>query len=235
MKKENINKGIFRRFGLNGSDSLFLQSKLINHIFEDSKKNIWIATSGGLTKFTLSNRTAKSFDTRHGLATDQIKSIIEDSHGFLWIGTTKGISKYDPENETFINYDKSDGLQDGEFSRYGAYKTRSGELLFGGTNGFNAFIPDSIQQSDYIPPVFITGLRVFNKPVSVGDEDSVLPKHIMQLDEITLPYASSVFTLEFAALNYLMPDKIQYAYKLEGLESHWNFVGNQTYCHLYKP
>ena len=235
MQKENINEGIFRRFGLNGSDSLILPSKLINHIFEDSKKNIWIATSGGLTKFSLSNGTAKSFDTRHGMATDQVKSIIEDSHGFLWIGTTKGISKYNPENGTFINYDKSDGLQDGEFSRYAVFQTRRGELLFGGTNGFNAFVPDSVRQSDYIPPVFITALRLFNKTVSVGDEDSVLPKHIMQLDEITLPYTSSVFTLEFAALNYLMPNKIQYAYKLEGLESHWNFVGKQhtaTYTSL---
>ncbi|HZB15173.1 MAG TPA: two-component regulator propeller domain-containing protein, partial [Chryseolinea sp.] len=228
MKKEDISKGLFRRFGLNSYDSLILRSKLINHIFQDSKKNIWIATSGGLTRFMMTKKMAKTFDMSHGLATDQVKSIIEDNRGFLWIGTTKGISKYDPADESFINYDKSDGLQDGEFSRYGAYKTHSGELLFGGTNGFNTFIPDSIKQNSYIPPVFVTGLRVFNKPVSVGDENSLLPKNIMQLDEITLPYDYSVFTLEFAALNYLMPGKVQYAYKLEGLEANWNFVGNQN-------
>ncbi|HEX6223348.1 MAG TPA: two-component regulator propeller domain-containing protein [Chryseolinea sp.] len=235
MKKSDIEAGIFRRFGLHGDDSLALQSKLINHIFQDSKKNIWIATAGGLTKFMLAENRSKTYDTNHGLATDQVKSVIEDDKGFLWVGTTKGISKYNPSDERFINYDKTDGLQDGEFSRYGVYKTRTGELLFGGTNGFNAFMPDSIKLSDYVPPVYITALRVFNKPVPVGDANSVLPKHIGQLDEIILPYDYSVFTLEFAALNDLMPGKTQYAYKLEGLETNWNFVGNQnsaTYTNL---
>jgi ligand-binding sensor domain-containing protein/signal transduction histidine kinase len=235
MKKENIEKGIFQRFGLSENDSLGLPSKLINDIFEDSKKNIWIATAGGLSKYSKTKNIFKNYSTKNGLAVDHIKSIIEDNKGFLWIGTAKGISKYNPFNETFINYDTEDGLQRGEFSRYGVYKTRNGELIFGGTNGFNAFYPDSIRNRNFFPPVYITGLRVFNKPVLVGDKDSVLPKPILRLDEITVPYDYSVFTLEFAALNNIMPDKREYAYKLEPLESNWNFVGNQhtaTYTNL---
>jgi signal transduction histidine kinase len=106
--------------------------------------------------------------------------------------------------------------------------------LFGGTHGYNSFFPDSIKRNEYIPAVFMTGLRVFNKPVTVG-EGSVLPKQIMQLDELTLPYDYSVFTLEFTAINHLMPEKIGYAYKLDGLEEDWNFVVNQhsaTYTNL---
>ncbi len=235
MKAGDIERGIFQRFNLNTHDTLGLQSKLINDIFEDSKKNIWIATSSGLSKYLKSKNTFQTYSVQHGLPTEQIKSIIEDNKGFLWIGTTKGISKFNPEAETFVNYDKRDGLQSGEFSRYGAYKTRKGALLFGGTQGFNAFIPDSIRHNNRIPPVFITGLRVFNKPVEIGDKNSILPKHIMQLDQITLPYEYSVFTLEFVALNYMTLDKIQYAYKLEGLETNWNFVDKQytaTYTNL---
>lgn len=235
MKAADIVKGIFRRFPVNADDTLSLQSKLINDIFEDSRKNIWIATASGLSKYVKDKDVFKTYNTGNGLPTEHIKSIIEDDKGFLWIGTTKGISKFDPVKESFINYDKRDGLQGGEFSRYGVYKTRNGELLFGGTQGFNAFIPDSIHHTDIYPPVFITGLRVFNKPVAIGGEDSILPKSIIQLDEITLPYDYSVFTLEFMALNYVMPDKIQYAYKLEGLEADWNFVNNQhtaTYTNL---
>lgn len=235
MKANDISKGIFQRYTLVSGDSLSLPSKLINDIFEDSKKNIWIATQSGLSKFLKEKNGFQTYSVEHGLATEQIKSIIEDDKGFLWIGTTKGISKFNPEDESFINFDKSHGLQSGEFSRYGAYKTRSGQLLFGGTHGFNSFFPDSIRINTFIPPVFITGLRVFNKPVSFGDQDSVLPKYITQLDEITLPYDYSVFTLEFLAVNYMMPEKIRYAYKLQGLEEHWNFVDNQhtaTYTNL---
>jgi ligand-binding sensor domain-containing protein/signal transduction histidine kinase len=235
MEKNKIEEGVFRRFAPNTQDTTSLQSKLVNDIFEDSKNNIWIATSGGLSRFIKNKAVFRTYTTKHGLATDHIKSIIEDTKGSLWIGTTKGISKFDPENESFINYDKRDGLQVGEFSRYCAYKTRSGELLFGGTQGFNAFIPDSIHRSNIIPPVYITGLRVFNKPVSVADKNSFLPKHITQLDELTLPYTASVFTLEFIALNYMVPEKNQYAYRLEGLESQWNFMADQhsaTYTNL---
>src|SRR5690606_31844875 len=189
--------------------------KLVNDIFEDSKRTIWIATSSGLSKFLRDKRGFKTYSVQHGLASEHIKSIVEDNHGNLWLGTTKGLSKFDPQKEVFINYDNSDGLQGGEFSRYGAYKTRDGRLLFGGTHGYNAFYPDSIKRSSYIPEVFLTGLRVFNKPVIVG-EGSVLPKQIMQLQEITLPYNYSVFTLEFMAINHLLPEKVSYAYKLEG-------------------
>jgi len=235
MEKNKIEEGVFRRFIPNTQDTTSLQSKLVNDIFEDSKRNIWIATSGGLSKFIKDKSTFRTYTTKHGLASDHIKSIIEDTKGYLWIGTTKGISKFDPESESFINYDKRDGLQVGEFSRYCAYKTRSGELLFGGTQGFNAFIPDSIHRNNFIPPVYITGLRVFNKPVSVGDNNSFLPKHITQLDELTLPHTASVFTLEYIALNDLLPEKNQYAYRLEGLESQWNFMDDQhsaTYTNL---
>lgn len=234
LKAENIESGIFERFSFPSGDSLTLSSKLVNDIFEDSKHTIWIATSSGLSKFLKDKKGFKTYSVQQGLASEHVKSIVEDDHGNLWLGTTKGLSKFNPQKETFINYDKSDGLQGGEFSRYGAYKTRNGQLLFGGTHGYNTFFPDSIRRNTYIPEVFLTGLRVFNKPVAVG-EGSVLPKQIMQLPEITLPYNYSVFTLEFMAINHLLPEKISYAYKLEGFEENWNFVNNQhsaTYTNL---
>lgn len=234
LKAENIENGKFDRFSFPSGDSLTLSSKLINDIYEDSRGTIWVATSSGLSKFLNEKTGFKTYSIQHGLASEHIKSIIEDNHGNLWLGTTKGLSKFGRQKESFINYDNSDGLQGGEFSRYGAYKTSDGQLLFGGTHGFNAFIPDSIKRNNYIPKVFLTGLRVFNKPVVVG-EGSALPKQIMQLDEITLPYNYSVFTLEFMAINHLLPEKISYAYKLEGFEENWNIVNNQhsaTYTNL---
>ena len=234
LRQENIESGKFERFLLSTNDSLTLSSRLVNDIYQDSKKTIWVATSSGLSKFLGGQQGFKTYSIQHGIASEHVKSIIEDNHGYLWLGTTKGISKFDPSQESFINYDKSDGLQNGEFSRYAVHKTRDGQLLFGGTHGFNAFIPDSIKRDEYIPDVYMTGLRVFNKPVAVG-EGSVLPKQIMQVSEITLPYHYSVFTLEFTAVNHLMPEKIRYAYKLDGLEENWNFVNNQhsaTYTNL---
>jgi len=108
-------------------------------------------------------------------------------------------------------------------------------LLFGGTNGFNCFVPDSLQDNPYVPPVYITGLRIFNQPVVTGDNHDVLSRHITESDEITLSHTQSVFTLEFIALNFRNPEKNQYAYRLRGLEKEWNYVGDKrsaTYTSL---
>ncbi|HEY3404827.1 MAG TPA: two-component regulator propeller domain-containing protein [Ohtaekwangia sp.] len=236
LKRAEIQQGIFQRFLPDPQDSASLPAKLVNHIFEDSRKNIWLATGGGLSRYIPESGTFKTYTSRHGLPTDHVKSIAEDNHGHLWLGTVKGITKFDPLAGIAIsNYDSKDGLQRGEFSRYSVYKTRKGELLFGGSNGYNSFIPDSVQNNPFAPKIYLTGLKIFNKPISSNDTDSVLPRHIMELDAITLSHEHSVFTLDFIAINFTHAEKNQYAYRLEGLEKDWNYVGNQhsaTYTNL---
>ena len=51
----------------------------------------------------------------------------------------KKAGKKDSLSFQFKNYTKADGLQAREFNEYPALKTRQGELLFGGPNGFNMF------------------------------------------------------------------------------------------------
>jgi signal transduction histidine kinase/CheY-like chemotaxis protein len=107
-------------------------------------------------------------------------------------------------------------------------------MFFGGINGFNVFHPDSIRDNPFIPPVCITDLQIFNRSVTIG-KDSPLRHHITESKEITLSYKQSVFTFTFAALNYTRPEKNQYAYKLEGFDKDWNYVGTRrtaTYTNL---
>jgi ligand-binding sensor domain-containing protein/signal transduction histidine kinase len=225
----------FERFTHVVNDTMSIPNSRVNHIYEDSKKNLWIATEGGLSRFLKETGYFKNYSIHDGLESDHIKSIVEDDHGVLWLGTSKGISRFDPVKETFRNYTYNDGLQRGEFSRYSVYKTKKGELLFGGTNGFNIFHPDSINDNPFAPPVYITGLRIFNKPVQIGDNNSPLSQHISETTELTLSYKESVFSFDFVGLNFTHPHMNQYAYKMEGFEKDWNYVGSQrtaTYTSL---
>lgn len=225
----------FRRFTHIGKDRSSIPNGKVNHIFEDRNNNLWIATEGGLSKFLPDKGNFKTYATESGSDGSHVKSIAEDDHGFLWLGTAKGISRFDPVKETFRNYTYNDGLQRGEFSRYSVCKTKKGELLFGGTNGFNIFHPDSIKDNPFYPEVYITGLKIFNKPVQIGDENSPLSKHISVTETITLSHEQSVFSFDFIALNYTHPHMNQYAFKMEGLENDWNYVGSQrtaTYTSL---
>ena len=87
-----------------------------------------------------------------------------------------------------------------------------------------------------MPPVVLTELELFNKPVGPGDPDSPLHKPIWATDSLTLTHEQSIFTLEFAGLSYAAPEKNRYRYRLEGLESEWNEVDSRrrqaTYTNL---
>jgi hypothetical protein len=82
--------------------------------------------------------------------------------------------------------------------------------------------------------ISILSLKIFNSPVQVSDSQSVLTEDISVAKEITLTHNQSVFTLEFALLNYIKSEKNRYAYRLEGFEDDWNYVANPfaTYTNL---
>ena len=80
----------------------------------------------------------------------------------------------------------------------------------------------------------ITSLEIFNRKVQT-DPDGILPAPIDRLKEIHLSYKDNVITLDYAALSYCSPEKNQYAYRLEGFDRQWNYVGSQhstTYTNL---
>jgi len=138
----------------------------------------------------------------------------------------------------FKNYGVSDGLQSNEFKVQAFCKSSSGMMYFGGVNGFNQFFPDSIQTVSFDPPLVITNFQVFNKDVHIAinkKDPSPLTKSINETKAIKLPYSSTVFSFEFASLNYTSSEKKQYAYMLEGFDKDWNKVGTTrmaTYTNL---
>jgi signal transduction histidine kinase len=233
LRKSDIPKGKFTHFEYDLADSTKLPSGKVNQILEDSNSNIWVATDRGLCSYidSTSSFMRYQFDGQQYLAA----ALVEDDNGNLWISTSPGLIKFDPQKNTFRKYGKEDGVQSGEFSRYCVTKTRKGELAFGGERGFNIFYPDSIRDNMHEPEVYITGLKIFNKPVEIGGKDGILPIDISLLNEITLSHEQSVFTLDYKGINFTSPEKNSFAYRLEGLENEWNYVDNRrssTYTNL---
>jgi len=193
-------------------------------MYEDRTGTFWIGTLGGLDKFDRKNEQFTHYTKKDGLSSDAVNGILEDEQGLLWLSTTNGLSRFDPRTGSFRNYYEGDGLQSDSFLYYSAYaKSQNGELFFGGSNGFNAFYPDQIVDNLAPPPVVITDFQLANQPVPIGG-DSVLQKSILETDELVLSYLDNVFSFEFAALNYQVPEKNRYKYKMEGFEDEWNEV-----------
>lgn len=204
-------------------------------IFEDKRGELWVGTEEGLNRLNSKTNKFTNYFQVDGLPNDFIFGILEDDHGNLWISTKKGISKYNLLNDTFENFGVADGLQADEY-REAYCKSRSGKMYFGGINGFNEFHPDSIREKEFTPPLVITNFEIFNSVVPIAqDDEAILKKHISETEALTLSYKHSVFSFEFASLNYTLPEKKQYAYQLEGFDKSWNYIGTKhmaTYTNL---
>ncbi|WP_026968983.1 ligand-binding sensor domain-containing protein [Algoriphagus terrigena] len=235
IRAEDKVEGKFKVYQLSESNPNSIPSNSIRQIFEDRNQNIWIATDKGLSRYMPEEDNFITYDQEDGLPVNEITSIVEDDLGFLWIGSIRGISKFDPVGQTFKNFGKADGLQGNEFSRYSVLKTRKGELLFGGLNGFNLFDPAHLTSNLHAPQVYLTDLKLFNKSVDFKSPGTPLQKHISATDTLRLSHRENVFSFDFIGLNYSNPEQNQYAYFLEGFDEDWNYVGTQrnaTYTNL---
>lgn len=198
----------------------------VRAIYEDRKGNFWIGTEGaGLLLFNRKTGTYKTFSEKNGLPGNTVLNILEDNSGMLWISTFNGLSRFNPLNGHFKNFYESDGLQSNQFNYNAALKLHSGEFLFGGIKGFNIFHPEDIRPFTMKPAFLITGLRT-NNTAYERDENSVDKKSVYEVDKITLPYDKAMLSVDFAALEYSSPNKISYAYYLEGWDNNWNNAGN---------
>jgi ligand-binding sensor domain-containing protein/anti-sigma regulatory factor (Ser/Thr protein kinase) len=261
----------FKTFTNHPEDGSGLSDNNVWAIEFDRKGRMWVGTQGGLniSESPGENMHFRYFTTRDGLRTNIIIGIKEDSEGNIWMSTFSGLAKLDiktfestsdknkPDeyfsmfHPLFILFDTDHGLQGLEFNQGSSHKGHSGTLYFGGSKGLNYFIDKEVRASDYKPPVVFTGLKIFNKEVSVNPGKSAslhaskielnegntyfLPKKIGFLNDITLTYRESVISFEFASLDFSNPHKNQYAYKMMGFDDNWNYMGTQntaTYTNL---
>lgn len=203
----------------------------VRAIYQDRAGRLWFGTVGaGLYRFNPSDSSFHAYTQKDGLPSNIVYGILEDDAGNLWLSTTNGLSQFNPQTGMIKNYYKENGLQSDQFN-YNAYlKTRDGQMLFGGINGVTAFYPQQIQQNTFVPPVVITDFKIFNKPVPIVGEPPILTQDISQTRSLKLSHKHSVFSFEFVALNYAIPEQNQYAYKMEGFETDWNYVGNRRFA-----
>jgi signal transduction histidine kinase/ligand-binding sensor domain-containing protein/DNA-binding NarL/FixJ family response regulator len=186
---------------------------------------LWGASPTGLFRFDpAAGRFTHHYTEKDGLASNTVVSVTGDALGHVWIGTVKGLSRLDPAQGTFRNYDMHDGLQGNEFSSHSRTRAPDGRLFFGGVNGFSAFYPDALPDNPNPPPVVLTDFELFNKPVRIGAKESPLRQAVNVTSNLTLRHDQSVFRLRFAALNYTVPQKNRYAYKMEGFDQDWQYT-----------
>ena len=208
----------------------------IYSIFQDSKSRIWIGTSwAGLALF---NREKQQFETVFSGAADKnliVNGIEEDGNGKLWLSTNNFVYQFNPDTKEVRHFDQYDGIFCRKFSNKTTLKTRQGYIYMTGYDGVFGFDPNSIRQNNEPPPVALTRLNLFGKEVKIGGDDKLLDKQIDITTNLTFDYTQNIFSVEFAALNYINPEKNNFGYQLEGFDKDWNYVTKPVATYMNLP
>ena len=223
----NPSSGATERYELVGSDGARLAYSGIYDIWRDSEGSLWLASDSGLMRFW-----PDSGRVDLGIAADELPgtvcfSIVGDDRGRLWIGTNQGLARFDPTapaGERVRVFALADGVGNIEFNRGAIHKSPSGEMFFGGMTGLTIFQPDRVDTNPPAPPpVVLTDISVQGD----GGERQVGP---WRLERVTLGPGDYSVSFQFSALDFILPSRNRYAFKLEGLDPDWVESGTRRFA-----
>lgn len=205
----------------------------ISELLLDSKGTLWVASASGLFYLSLPDSSFVKYGTEQGLPSPYLIELLEDSKNNFWISSQKGLSYAEvdrsqkPYKISFQNFDQQDGLQAALFNKNSALKTKSGDFIFGGPNGYNIFKSENFAFERNNPKVVFTDFQLFNKAVAVGEKVGnriLLSQSLDQTKKITLHHDEAMFSISFSALNFLYPEKNKYRYRLSGFNKEWIYL-----------
>ncbi|HVK96673.1 MAG TPA: ATP-binding protein, partial [Flavisolibacter sp.] len=199
-----------------------LTTNTINALYEDRFHSIWFATEGGgICRLDKNKKDISRYTTNTGLPSNFVFKVLEDNNGNFWATTSKGLVKLNLSKGSTIVYTKENGLLNDQFNYNSGYKDARGKLYFGSVKGMIAFDPAQSHQSNFTPPIYITGFQIHNKEAEIDEEKNILKESILLTDNITLAHGESSFSIDFSAVSFTSPEMTNYKYRMEGLDKNW--------------
>ncbi len=193
-----------------GSVSDVMQRSVVGLLI-DRENRLWVDTTEGLFRAQITDASQLDFQPVRpdfgAQSGDFGANLLQDSQGRLW--THRLV--LDEEQGWLQELGRSDGVVFGTgwFRSYA--KLQDGRLLFGGSRGLLVVQPELFRPWTYAPPLVVSGLSING---SAQPTARLMPT--LQL----LPGEDS-FSVEFAALDYSDPQRLRYAYRLQGVDRDW--------------
>jgi signal transduction histidine kinase/ligand-binding sensor domain-containing protein/DNA-binding response OmpR family regulator len=188
-------------------------------------QTIWIGTTNsGLIKYNKKTGQFNYFRDILNYNVHSIYSINADNQNNLWLGTDNGLFKFDTNLKQFFQFGKEDGLQGHLYYPRASFKSKTGELFFGGTEGFSIVDPQQVKTDFSKTQIIFSDFFINNLAITPNVEGSSLKESICSSSEIRLNYAQSNFGFEFSSTNFLTPNKTRFKYRLKGYDDHWTEV-----------
>ena len=209
-----------------------LERDNIQSIYCQQSGVIWAGSKDGKI-YVLDQKSDRfiTFVNKINSKEEPILDISDDAAGHIWLSTNKRIFEIDPVTMTSRTYSQPDGLEINPFNKGAYFKSPAGYVFFGGNNGF-CYLPSSDfgGRSNKANRVFITNIMMQEK--SIFDT-----KYISNLDlqnmTLTLEPWQNNIEIDFSSFNYFSSNKIEFAYKIDGIDDNWNYISGNRYFAMY--
>ncbi|MBV6477878.1 MAG: hypothetical protein HGGPFJEG_00623 [Ignavibacteria bacterium] len=198
-------------------ESQYTVDNIVRVIKQDEQGYLWIVSMVGLHRFNTSSKVPDNYYYNDNSIVTGFVGILFDRKGNLFVNSSQKILKFDTATEMFTdcNFDsKTIGI-----TFVSNFVSDDGKVFYGGENGYISFYPDSLSRNENVPKIVISDFKIFNK-------EAKLENAVNYIEQITISYKENFFSFDFAALDYTNPERNEYAYKLEGVDKDWNYVGN---------
>jgi len=204
-----------------------LASDEIRDLYQDADGAIWIGTFGGGLSSYRDGRFRK-FTTRDGLLSDNIASIVGEGD-WLWLSTTRGLCRvsrrqlddYAAHRRSSLtpeDYDMSDGLRSAQCAAYplsaGGTRSADGRLWFTTTRGMAAISPAAHKAEAPAPMPHVVSMTADGREVNLFEPARLAP-------------GNGRVQIRYTGLYLSAPERVEYSYKLEGLDADWVRSGNR--------
>jgi len=101
-----------------------LPNRRVRHLKLDRNGNLWVGTSGGLSRLEGDRFVTTPFDGSYDL---DVRCFLEDREGNLWVGTNNGLIRF--RDERFTMYGRTEGLPSDQ--PLAVHQDRKGEIWVG--------------------------------------------------------------------------------------------------------
>jgi signal transduction histidine kinase/DNA-binding response OmpR family regulator/streptogramin lyase len=216
-------KGVVARYWTGGRSGQKLPHDNIQHFYQDEEGVYWLSSAGsGLIRWNKKKGDYRVFDKSQGLSNDVIYAVYPDNYGNLWVSSDYGIIRFNKIDFSSVAFIPADGASHHEFNRISHFQDETGKIYFGSLRGVTEVDPEKFQTEYFVnhQPLIVTDFQQFE-----GNSDQLENKtlELSERGKIVLNPEDRFFRIEFALLNFMDMDRVNYAYMVEGVDEDWNY------------
>ena len=220
----NSQNRTFELFKNDPQDPLSLSFDVVTWVSKLNDNDYFVGTqSKGLQRmsFTAEGARFTQLFESSPLAETSIGAVVQDQNGVYWITTTEGIVRVSNDLSSTIYFSEKDGVDNSGYFIGANTKDQQGNLYFSGGNGTTIFNPEEVLVKDKMPTIKFTEVRQITQK-----QQQLMSVNLSQIESGDLVLSPEVIAIEFnfAAIDFINPQSIDYKYKLEGFHTTWQYA-----------